>query len=248
MAEFEDKDLGWLEKLNAPKASQIIFIRHGESKYKEVGRDLTDLGVLQIENTAIALKDYLDKFDCLLVVCSPAARAKASEEIFMDTYGRSDEVTKTSNRIRPLDMKNLDMFLKYDKEHATSIYGEMWLTDSTLGEENQMTESRKSVSHRASRFLYHFGRAIDRVARQEDLKIGVLVFTHMEIGVNYLQGIFPESGSFPVASQPVLKNGEPVIVELNDPQNDLYTVHARGVSSEVFYDNEAQTFTKRRGN
>lgn len=244
MTEVVNGDRNWVERLQPPQTSQIIFIRHGESKYTGNGSDLTTRGVEQIADTARRFKDYLTNFDSVIVIASPAPRAKTSSEVFVEHSGVSPKVTRGSESIRPFDMKDLPEFLKYDKEHSTPIYGQMWLTDEFLADENPMTESRHNVERRSARFLYHYGKVIDRIAQEAGKKVCVLVFTHMEVGVNYLQGIYPDSEGFPVESEPVLDNGEPVIVQLDNPQDDSYTIMARGVVSRVRYDNTNKHFTK----
>lgn len=239
-----EQEVNWVESLSIPQKSQIIFIRHGDSKYTGNGSDLTSLGIEQVANTAKNLEVYLKNFDSVIIVASPASRAKLSSKVFVEKSQITPDLTKKSEAIRPFDMKNLGDFLKYDKKHSTPIYGQMWLTDKFLAQENPLTEARTAVDQRSCRFLYHYGKAIERIAESNGKKVCVLVFTHMEVGINYLQGIYPGTKGFPVESEPVLENGEPVIIQLDNPQKEAYTIMARGKVSRVIYDNTTKNFVQ----
>jgi len=64
-------------EIPSPKASQLIFIRHGHSEYTGKYPDLTPKGVSQVKKTATILKPHLERFDCFIVITSPKERAKA---------------------------------------------------------------------------------------------------------------------------------------------------------------------------
>lgn len=248
MAERKDEigdKLGWIESLLPPKKNEVIIVRHGESKYTGKEVDLTPEGINQIRETAEAMKDHLADFKAVVTISSPAPRAISSAKLFLEAaeIGGEPDV-KLSKAIRPFDIKNLPEFLKYDQENSTNRYGEMWMTDPFLAEDNSLTEGRESVNRRAGRFLYHIGRALDRIAKKEGVTTAALTFTHMEIGVNFLQGITPGE-SFPIQKLPALENAEPIIIQLDDPQKDEYTVIARGNLSPVRYDPATKSFIKR---
>lgn len=243
MVEADKSDLSWVEQLPFPAMSQLIFIRHGESLYTDSGLDLTDKGVQQIKETQRSLKAYLQKFDQIIVMSSTSPRAIGSTKVFLEEAGMNEKDIRKSYSIRGADIKRRDEFNEYNNKNSTPIYGEMWLTDPIVYKENSFVESRKSVSQRAARFLYHHGRTIDRISRECSLKIAVLIFTHFEIGINYLQGIYPQSKQYPIKESPALQNGEIVIVQLDNPSQDTYTVFARGVKRTVKYNPVGKYFS-----
>jgi len=234
-------DLGWIERLPTPQASQMIVIRHGESRYHEEGLDLTDSGVAQVKASARELGPYLKNFDNTLVITSPAPRAISTADIFLEEVGLQLP-KKLAIAVRPLGIKDLKGFLEYDRLHSTSIYGQMYLTDPFLADNNPLIEARKNVDYRSQRFLYHYGKQIDRISKATDRKIAVLVFTHNEVGTNFLQGIYPDSDNFPIEQEKVLQNAEPVIIQLDNPTVDEYTIMARDRIVKVKYDKEKQGF------
>lgn len=239
MSETKNLDLTWLETLDNPTSSQIIFIRHGESMYSEQGYDLTDIGIEQVRKTARSLKDHVNKFDSVLIVCSPANRAKGSMFVYWEESGVKPNKVKTLKDIRPLDIKDIGAFLQYNDLYSTNRYGEMWLTDDLFKSDNQIAEGRDSVNRRAIGFLDHFGRAIKRLSDIGGCKVCVLAFTHFEIANNFLQGIFGHDSRFPVDKVPVLQNAEPVILSLDSPKDGSYTLFARGISKKVHLDLES---------
>lgn len=239
------EESNWVERLPNPDRSQIIVIRHGESDYSGQGMDLTVEGVSQVQETAKKLEDYIKKFDCVFVVSSPTSRATGSARVFEGEINLKPDVSKISRAVGSVDIKDFKRFMEYNEEHSTPIYGEMWLKDAFLERENPITESRNSVNKRASRFLYHYGRAIEKISKSVGVKICVLVFTHFEIGINYLQGLYSGSNQFPIEEQVGLRNAEPAIIQLDNTSEDLYTIYARGASSRVRYDKDKGVFSKR---
>ena len=245
MVEFPN-NLDWINRLSGSAKNQMIFIRHGESDYTGEGLDITDKGIEQVRETARTLKDYLQRFDCLMILSSTTPRATGSAKVFMGEIGQLD-ITKTLKSIRCVDIKQTDKFLSYLANHSTPFYGEMWLVDPIIARENNFIESKHSVDKRAIRFLYHYGQEIDRISKSQSVKIGVVVFTHFEIGMNYLHGIYPDRKQFPIKEHPGLENAEAVIVQLDDPAHDQYTIHARGISSTVVYNSINKSFSKDNG-
>lgn len=239
-------NLKWIDRLSEPAKSQMVFIRHGESDYTDEGLDITDKGIEQVRETAKTLKNYLQRFDCIMVLSSTTPRAMGSAKVFMSEMGQLD-ITKTSKSIRCVDIKQADKFLSYLANHSTPFYGETWLVDPIIAGENNFVESKHSVDKRAVRFLYHYGREIDRISKSQSVKIGVVVFTHFEIGMNYLHGIYPDHKQFPIREHPGFENAEAIIIELDDPVHDQYTIHARGISSTVVYNSINKSFSKDNG-
>lgn len=227
------------------KDSEIIFIRHGESKYLGEGFDLTKNGENQIEETARQLKEHLALFDCIWVVSSPSARAISSSEVFLNETSLRKTDIHISYPIRPFEIKDLPAFLAYDKANATPIYGQMWLTNEFLKDENPLVESRHEVNKRSFRFLSHYSDLIQRVSKEKQISIAMLTFTHFEVGINFLSGLYPDFKNFPITTEPALKNGEAIILKIDDTENQAYTVNARGKSVEVKYDKDQQTFNTR---
>lgn len=225
--------------------SAIILVRHGETTYSNSFPDLTDKGRAQIEQTAVRLKPLVAEFDRVIALSSPAVRAMESRQIFLNALGISALAVKESDCIRPSDIKDLNGFLVYDKANSTPRYGQMWLTDPYLGEDNPLIESRFSVENRASRFLTRYASFLANMSHKKSERYLMLATTHFEVMAPIMKAIYTDLPSFPIETEDAPYLGEEVVVYIDQPERCEYRVSARGKLQSVIYNPKTRCFAPR---
>ncbi len=214
------------------RAPEIWGVRHGRTLYREEFPDLTDEGVEEVQDTALAVKSEIPEFKRIHLVSSPAARALGTAETFLETVGLSVEVVKTDPDLSPMEMINITEFLIYDRAHRTPREGEMWIRHAIFGSDNPMTESRPKVKTRAFRFLQMF---TDMIHAEGPGTLGIF-FSHTEILYHYMHALFLEHPEYPIHEHPIPKNAELIRLILNRPTPEEFVVSARGSQRLVRHD------------
>lgn len=207
--------------------SSILILRHGQTEYTDIYPDLTKKGVEEVQLVGNALSPYIGAFDRVIALSSPAIRAIGTADIFLSSAGVDNIKLRTSKSIENLKIKDKDRFINYLRDNSTEIDGELWLTDSLLENDNDLAESRIDVEWRAYRFLYHYTNFLNRI-NSKDCSTLLVVFTHFEIGNNFLKAVYGEAVDYPILDWPIHAHVEPIILELNDQESGIYTIRARG--------------------
>lgn len=218
--------------------AEIVALRHGKTNYREANGDLgehdldlTPEGVVETQQRAEELRLHLAQFDCILVLSSPAARARHTAQIFVEQLGadfcrgRLVGTTRISPIVNQIRFKNESAFWEHMNRVSTSVYGEAWLHDPTLADENNMAEARKRVDRRAIIFLSHMTGFVRQLSAREGKSVCILVFSHNEIITRYLLALYAQE-QFPSVDAPVAQNSEALHIAVH--QDDSFTVQARG--------------------
>lgn len=214
-------------------SSALVVIRHGDTKYTEQFPDLTGRGIKQITDAAESLQDFIDRYDVCLPVTSPRARARGSAHFFLKALDLADLTPTVSRRLRSVDFKDFEKYLSYDNSHNTDIYGQMWLTDPFLAGENDIMESRRNVDVRSHRALAYYSARTHFLAQAGQLSICRLLFTHFEVSVNALKGLFTTAADYPIQNHEAPRNGEAVVLKLEDIKPSIVTIAARGMERKA---------------
>lgn len=223
------------------KGSSIITIRHGQTDYTNQGLDLSEVGINQVKETAKQLKEDLKKYDRLIVISSPRARTLGTAKVFLETLGIPCQTIRTSKQARDVDVTDTT-YQVWDTMRKSSDHGlNYWVEDSNFQEDflgpdkKRLAEGRKSVNKRAERILRHYGNFVKKLEEKTGQKIALLLFTHWEIMLPY----------FLISQAEGPQHGEAVIINLDDPKNNSYTIYARGERSPVQYDKSSEKFIPR---
>jgi broad specificity phosphatase PhoE len=217
--------------------SQIISIRHGQTKYTNIFPDLTEEGMENIRKTAEQLKPIIQRFGRnIRILSSPAPRALGSASIVAQENGLEDIAIEIDQELRPFDIKNPGYF-EYDKKNSTNIYGEMWVHDPLLQGENLFIEGRTSVEARAHQALRRIATEVLAQSETEGNPILALAFSHFEVNLPFLHAHYPDHENFPIREgikppQPA----EAIIIHLPDRTLRRITIEARGQKVDVEQD------------
>lgn len=225
--------------------SELIVIRHGASGYTDQYPDLVDDGQAQVLQTAGELKAHIATFDCVVTLSSRAVRAMGSAEIFLDGVGRTGTRIRRVGALASVGFFDPEGFTQYMADRPQLSYTDLWMHDELFADENHLTESRKSVEQRARNFIIKYGVAIQRISETRHIAICAIAFTHFEVGNELLKGALTP-GDFPQGRQPVLRNAEPVIIELGEAERHIFTVHGRGRSRRARFDPITGRFKRTR--
>lgn len=223
--------------------SAIIFIRHGQSEYTHQGRDLTTKGVAQVQKTAHELSPMLAQFDQTMVFSSPRHRALGSAHVFLEALNQPIDNIRHINQIRSNEVGGVGDLIWEEMRQKSPYGGTFWVNDpifqETLVDEQGrvLIEGRRQVEQRAQRFLRYVGAYVKGLEEQTANSIGILAFTHCEVIMPLMKGIFPNSTEFP-QDQPIPDNGESLIIKIDNPMTQQYTFYGRGIKSIVRYNDE----------
>jgi broad specificity phosphatase PhoE len=219
----------------------LIFIRHAESTYAQKSPDLTPKGLQQAAQTGLDIKELVHKFDHHFVRTSPALRAKETAELVLKYTGLADK------KLRPRTESDLSNFkilspdyFKYDREKSTPVYGELYLTDPFLADDNPLIEARKTVTARTHRAFQRYTRLVHTLSQDRNPRCGI-IFSHFETNVNLWAGLYTDSTEFPIRDQLPPQNAETLVIECNGGHD--YTLKARGIEVRKQYNPQSMTFS-----
>lgn len=221
--------------------SALILIRHGRTKYTNEFPDLTAEGIEDIKKSASEHADLVKTYPYLLIDSSPAARAQGSAHHFLETIGIINQTIFIDNDLQHFGLTDTKAFYKYDKEHSTDKYGEMWLKDPLLGSpENDLVEPRTYVEARAYKYL---DRCMQNLWRRSETC--ALAFTHFEIMAPIMKAIY---GSmlpiFPIERELAPQNGEALIIQPAFYNPRLLTITGRGLQVVSKFDPKTGLFER----
>ena len=209
--------------------STLYTIRHGKTEYTGEDLDLTCEGIAETEYLADKLKDEIGKYGEVIVITSPLARTKGTTKVFLNRLSL-DCTPKVMRGIQAVDIYNLPAFLAFDDMYSTDMSGELWFCDPRLEQENNLAEGRESVNRRSIGFLRHITAWMHRRATKTGKTLCVLVFTHVEVGTNYLFPLYP---GIPSKEEPEMQNSESIAISVSGSEKPKLKIQARGRSVAV---------------
>lgn len=225
-------------------SNEIIAIRHGESTYTGIKPDLTENGLAQIRETAHQLEEMLKSFDSVIFISSPTPRAMGSAETFLQELGLVEAAVRVCRAVRTVDIYDEEKFLQYMAQNSTAIYGDLWLKSDDLRLDTEFCEGRQSINQRALRFLYHYAQALERLAEKNQKNIALVTFTHFEVAVNFLQGLYSSSPELTLSEDiPAVGNGETIRIEIIDAKSMVFNFQARGILQKAQFNPNLGKFT-----
>lgn len=231
--------------------SALIGIRHGHTSYANSGHDLTPRGIEEVRSSASILKAELEKYDHIFVVSSPMPRALATAKEFLQ-QAEIPEAIRISDMARSVDVKNADFSL-WNNLKSQDNHGEnYWILhpsfqDRTVDKDGTLLiEGRKAVEKRTIKLLDRYGKFVKKLEESTGQSIAMLIFTHAELIIPLMRGIYPGESDFPVDRERMPHHAEYVIIKLDDPDNWNYTIYARGEKSRVTYSPEKHLYIARK--
>lgn len=173
------------------------------------------------------------------------ARSLGTAKVFLETLNIPCEDIRISRQAKDTDVTDAT-YQVWDLMRRSSDYGgNYWVLDPAFqddllsSEGERLAEGRKSVNKRVERILRYYGNFVKKLEQKTGQRICLLLFTHWEIILPFLQGIHPHDSDFPIERAECPKHAEAVIIELDNPKNHAYTIYARGEKSKVSYDETA---------
>lgn len=169
----------------------VDFLRHGETRYKNHGLDLTSWGVKQIIESAREIAHSIDKKNDIVIIWnSPTARARGSERILRQILKESEIEIHSISEIRL--MRSCDI---KDVEYSRYLFSTMTLPElqrkyakGEIKNVNQF-EPQESVKKRAEKVY----AGIVGLARSADLqgkRLRIIGVSHIEFLNPIMEDIF----------------------------------------------------------
>ncbi|MDB9944421.1 histidine phosphatase family protein [bacterium] len=195
------------------KILRLVFVRHEQPYYKDVGHDLTPQGVQgarQIGEKLINEK-FIDKTKEVLLLHSPKPRAKGTLEYLVEGAGISGSFTEVAD-IRSSDFADLEAFLKREKDLALTlddVAREHYENDDLYKNSPHIVETHYSRQKRLYSFLSQLIREHVESGHNDKQIIAV---SHFEIIMHIIDDVF-DIRSFSTYMAPAL--GEFVVIDVN---------------------------------
>lgn len=219
-----------------PEIKTVItdFIRHGESKYREVlmsdeerselgnkrPLDLTDKGVEQVKQTAMELVKTINKDEEVVMLwTSPAWRARGSADLIREvlekegiTVLREDVITS----MRPIKQKDAGyMAGVWGRVNKEGLNGDaVFARHPEFQVPNDKVESYPEAKQRAER-VYNWIRYIAEKIDTNGKRLHIIGTTHFE----FLNPIMEELFGFDVEKDEGVSKGEPMRITFEFDKN-----------------------------
>ncbi|MGD1003127.1 MAG: phosphoglycerate mutase family protein [Minisyncoccia bacterium] len=214
-----------------PHNKQVVvdFLRHGETNYTDVGRDLTAKGESQITEAAQRIVETIDpEKDVVVLWSSPARRAQGSEEILKELLAEKGvEIRKESeiSSLRNFDQKNKEFVSKMWPELKAQGKSpeEAFARDPIFQEESDKFESQPEVRERAGR-VFNWIRYIAEHAQLQGKRLRIIGVSHSEILNPVMEDIFGRK----IEEGNGVKNGEDLRISFDYDQ----VSHETDISAE----------------
>jgi broad specificity phosphatase PhoE len=237
------------KKEGEPRNNNVVvdFLRHGESEYKNEGKDLTTKGELQITESAKKIVESIDpQGDIVVLWSSPAPRAQGSEEIIKELLlEKGVKVYKESeiSSLRNFDHKDEEFVLKIwpmlKAQGRTAE--EAFDQDPLFQEKNDKFESQPEVRERANR-VFNWIRYVAEHADLQGKRLRIIGASHSEILNPVMEDLF----GYKVEEGGGVKNGEDLRISFDydrDSHESDITAEFRGERRDgIIFDKKRRRF------
>ncbi|MFA6227078.1 MAG: histidine phosphatase family protein [Candidatus Paceibacterota bacterium] len=218
---------------------KVTLMRHEKPFYKDEGHDLTPEGVENAIRKGKKIREdgTISENDDIILVHSPARRAKGTIDFVAESAGLKDVPKTEIDQLRSSDLNDLDTIIEYFNKSSTSPekLAEDHYKDPLFNERPDIIEPQQNKKERLYRSFEYLIRWFEKHP-PEDKTPHVIAVSHFEVITHIIDDVF---GIENVGKYNVPSFGESVYIEAYESDKKSIIklkVTFDGKTKEVIFD------------